>query len=257
MSPNEQMLWNKVNAFQMDEADSSFSFSDRLARENGWTKNYALRVVDEYKKFLFLCCVTDQGVTPSDAVDQAWHLHLTYTKSYWVELCSNTLGIELHHNPTKGGKKEAGKFDTFYTHTIALYQDKFRAEPPRDIWQDNHDRFTDIYFQRINLKHFWLIKKPSLRLKSYLPLLGIFAFAPLFIQASFGVSSYIFLGLLIVFGFIVYKKRGSGGNNPRCSTTGCGSGGVHNSHHSDSGCGSGCSGCSGSSGCSGCGGGGD
>lgn len=252
MDPKEQMHWNKIKAFQIDEADSSFSFSDRLARENGWTKTYALRVIEEYKKFLFLCCITDKGLTPSDPVDQAWHLHLTYTKSYWVDFCRNTIGKELHHTPTKGGQKEADKFDVFYTHTSAIYKEKFNSEPPRDIWQDNHDRFTDIHFQRINIRMYWLLKKPSYPLTSYLLLLGIIAFASLFIQASFDVSSYLFIGFLLVLGVIAYKRRGTGGNNSGCSPTGSGSDSEHNGHHSDSGC----SGCS-SSGCSGCGGGGD
>lgn len=63
MRPQEQCIWNQINAFQIDDSDSRFMFSDRLAPENGWTKTYALRVVEEYKKFLFLCCVTDKGVT--------------------------------------------------------------------------------------------------------------------------------------------------------------------------------------------------
>jgi hypothetical protein len=31
-------------------------------------------------------------VTPSEQVDQVWHLHLTYTRSYWDEFCPNVLG---------------------------------------------------------------------------------------------------------------------------------------------------------------------
>ncbi len=256
MSPKEQMLWNKIKVFQIDEGDSSFSFSDRLARDNGWTKPYALRVIEEYKKFLFLCCVTDTGVTPSDPVDQAWHLHLTYTKSYWIGLCRNTLEKELHHNPTKGGKKEADKFDGFYAHTSVIYKEKFKVEPPGDIWQDSHSRFADIHFRRINLKHYWLLKKPSCRHKSYLVLLGIIAFASVFIQASVDFSSYVFIGLLVVIGIVIYKRRGTGGGNSGCSVSGCSSHSGHSAHHGDSEPGSGCSGCS-AGGCSGCGGGGD
>src|SRR6478735_1062085 len=115
MTPIENELWMRIEQFELDEPGVAFKFSDRLARENGWTKAYAKRVIKEYKKFIFLCCISTHGVTPSDPVDQAWHLHLTYTRSYWIDLCKNTLNREIHHNPTKGGQKEAEKFDGFYT----------------------------------------------------------------------------------------------------------------------------------------------
>ena len=125
---NEQTLWSKISSFELDDPNASFRFSERLSRENGWPYHFALRVIEEYRKFIFLCCVTETGITPSDAVDQAWHLHLTFTKSYWIDLCKNTLGKEIHHNPTKGGENEAKKFDDFYTYTSAFYKEKFDAE---------------------------------------------------------------------------------------------------------------------------------
>src|SRR6476620_1639982 len=100
MLPEEQLLWHKLEMFSLDESSASFCFSDRLAKENGWSKAYALQVIEEYKKFLFLCCATTTGVTPSDPVDQAWHLHLTYTCSYWIDLCKHKLGQDVQHNPT-------------------------------------------------------------------------------------------------------------------------------------------------------------
>src|SRR6185295_3548465 len=97
---------------------------------------------------------TNAGVTPSDPVDQAWHLHLTYTRSYWIDLCKNTLGKEIHHNPTKGGEKEAKKFEHYYSDLHSLYKEKFLVEHPGDIWHDSRTRFTDIDFQRINLRRY-------------------------------------------------------------------------------------------------------
>ena len=43
----------------------------------------------------------------SEQVDAAWHLHLTYTRSYWDRFCKETLGQPLHHDPTRGGPAEA------------------------------------------------------------------------------------------------------------------------------------------------------
>jgi hypothetical protein len=257
MTAAEHDLWQKIKDFSLDDPSVSFCFSDRLARENGWSKAYALRVVEEYKKFLFLCCVTSDGVTPSDPVDQAWHLHLTYTRSYWINLCRDTLAKDIHHNPTKGGSGEAKKFIGFYTTTHDLYQQKFGTPPPPDIWQDHHTRFTDIHFQRVNVNRHWIIPKPKRPAKRLFVLLGCILFALLSIQAiSWDVPNLLFISFLIVICVAVYRNRGKGGDSSGCTASSCGTDTSHSGHHGDSGCGSGCSGCS-SSGCSGCGGGGD
>lgn len=274
MEAQEKELWARLQSFEIDDPAADFKFSARLARENGWTIPYSLRVVEEYKKFIFLCCVTKQGVTPSDPVDQAWHLHLTFTRSYWTDLCKNTLGQEIHHNPTKGGKQEANKFDGFYTSTHQLYKDKFGHEPPADIWQDNHTRFSDIDFQRVNVGKYWLVRK--LPETAYVVLVLILA-AVCFtlIQAADSVSPFIVIGVIILLVRAVYKAetkrndQGPGNSNDNSGGTGCSGDGSDwhssGSHHGHSGCSgghhggdsgcsshSGCSGCS-SSGCSGCG----
>lgn len=158
----ENQLWQSIKEFPLDIPTAKLTFSNRLARENNWTKAYTEAVIAEYRKFLFLCCITPKGsmITPSDAVDQAWHLHLTYTKSYWKELCEQTLQREIHHNPTQGGAEENNKFENCYEHTFALYREKFGIEPPENIWLDNKKRFAPDNFVRINTKNYLLIQKP-------------------------------------------------------------------------------------------------
>jgi hypothetical protein len=258
MTTPELTLWNKIKHFQLDEPQVDFKFSDRLARENGWSIAYSLRVIEEYKKFIFLCCITDSGVTPSDPVDQAWHLHLTFTKSYWIDLCKNTLEKEIHHNPTKGGEKEAAKFNEFYTGTRNIYVEKFGVQQPIDIWQPNKTRFSDINFQRINLKRYWLIKKPG-RFLQYQIIVAVIALIGICsIQATSNylpiiVIAVVFISIVIIAKSYTRKNKSNNKNNSGsgCGGSGCSTGGGHHGH---SGCGSGCSGCSGS-GCSGCGGG--
>jgi hypothetical protein len=271
MTSSELNLWTKINSFQLDNPGDEFRFSDRVARENGWTKDYAQRVILEYKKFIYLCCVSDQGVTPSDPVDQVWHLHLTYTKSYWNNFCQDTIGKQIHHNPTKGGKKEVKKFNEYYTHLQDLYKAHFNSDPPPDIWQSNEIRFSDIDFQRVNLKRYWLIKKPSRIFFSILTLLLIAIIGMVSIQAVGAVVLYLVISSAAVAVITTLvstirknnkNKSGKGRNGiSGCSVTGCfGNSGYHsdgsgrNSGDSGHDAGhSGCSGCS-SSGCSGCGG---
>jgi len=77
MTKEQKQLWDKISHFKIDDENIHFTFSKRLARENKWSLEYSKKVIEEYKKFIFLCCVTKTGVTPSDQVDQAWRLHLT------------------------------------------------------------------------------------------------------------------------------------------------------------------------------------
>ena len=77
-------LWNRIKDFEFGLSEASLSFTDRLSRENGWDAPYAERVVDEYRRFCFLAMAAGHPVTPSEQVDQVWHLHLLYTENYWT-----------------------------------------------------------------------------------------------------------------------------------------------------------------------------
>jgi len=264
MTPFEKDLWDKLSGFSPDEAGQAFKFSDRLARDNGWTKTYALAVVEEYKKFLFLCAITTTGVTPSDAVDQAWHLHLTYTRSYWTDLCRNILGKEIQHNPTKGGQQEATKYLDFYEQTLTLYHSKFGTLPPEDIWPNSGKRFSDIDFVRVNKRTNWVLPKPESNHKWFaIKLLLVFVLTMYcFKEAAAAWKPFaITVGIFVMVGMLFFqfnqepaeRRRRDADSGGGCAG-GCSDSDGHGHGHGDSGCSSGCSGCSGS-GCSGCGGG--
>ena len=83
MTAEEQRLWQQIQAFRFDEGSSAFPFAVRLARDNDWSYGFTVRVIREYRRLVFLAVAAGHPVTPSDQVDQAWHLHLLYTHSYW------------------------------------------------------------------------------------------------------------------------------------------------------------------------------
>lgn len=82
---------------------------------------------------MFLCVTTGHMCTPSVHVDEAWHLHLLYTKSYWDKLCKEVLGRPIHHQPSEGGTSENTRFAGLYERTLNSYASVF-GEPPADIW---------------------------------------------------------------------------------------------------------------------------
>lgn len=164
MTEKELLVWEKIRDFELDDTESSFTFTDRLARENSWSMQYATRAVFEYKKFIFLICIDPGPKTPSDEIDQVWHLHLLYTYSYWQEMCKNLLNKDIHHGPTKGAEQR-DDFKNYYAETKRLYEKYFNAAPPIDIWPNEQERFSQIHFSRVNRHTNWVIPKLKLRKK--------------------------------------------------------------------------------------------
>lgn len=164
IDPQNDALWQKIEDHDFDDPDADFNFTNRLARENGWKPDYASRVVEEYKRFVYLAIRAGHEVTPSDAVDQAWHLHLTYSRNYWDEFCKDVLEMPLHHGPTKGGKPEAEKYWEQYHRTLDSYQELSGEPPPADIWPSPRDRFADVSaMRRVNGAQNWVIRKPNIQ----------------------------------------------------------------------------------------------
>jgi len=148
----------------LDDPEAKLPFSRRLARENGWSRYFACRVIEEYKRFCYLALVAGHPVTPSEDVDQAWHLHLLYTRSYWGDYCVEVLGQPLHHGPTRGGSEEQTKFRDWYTATLESYECVFFSSPPPDIWPPAEVRFAPSAFRRVDTVSSWIVPKPRIRL---------------------------------------------------------------------------------------------
>jgi hypothetical protein len=152
-------LWVRLQDIAFDDLDSAFPFTARLARDNGWSLGFARRAVEEYRRFVYLAMVGAREATPSDEVDQVWHLHLTYTRHYWGPFAA-ALGAPLHHGPTKGGAAEQARYSNAYAATLALYTEEFGAAPPADLWPAPEKRFSDAsHMQRLNVKRHLVISK--------------------------------------------------------------------------------------------------
>jgi len=134
MEQRHLSLWNKIQAFPLDKPGVAIPFSGKLAASQNWSADFTSRAVAEYRKFLLLCCILENGAAPSHTVDEVWHLHLTYTSSYWMDLCRDTLGKDIHHYPSAGGDEEDLKHREWYRETLESYRSVFGVEPPSDIW---------------------------------------------------------------------------------------------------------------------------
>lgn len=134
--------WQAISTYAVGPDDAPLTFAARLARENRWSLDHAERVIGEYRRFCYLACIAGQEVTPSDAVDQAWHLHLTYTRDYWERFCPEVLGMALHHGPTRGTGADRTRYYEQYAATLKLYEVTFGQVPPEDVWPSAARRFN-------------------------------------------------------------------------------------------------------------------
>lgn len=231
-------LWQRVKQFRVGDDAAALSFVDRLAQDNGWARAYAEEVYEEYLKFVYLMALGEGIRTPSDAVDQAWHLHLSYSKSYWTDMCRDTLTIKLHHGPTLGGNEEAEKYRAAYAHTLAAYEREFGHQPIPRIWPPVNLRFSKFNrYQRVNTADRFIVGKRTL-IVGGAAIVGLTMAAtanadPAFLRGALGTLFIIFgiptVALLLLAAIGKFGKRDGGGG-------GCGAGG---------GCGGGCGGCGG------------
>ncbi|MBB4806901.1 hypothetical protein HNP38_002197 [Chryseobacterium defluvii] len=248
---NDDGLWQRIVNFSIDKPDAAFPFSRKLAKEENWTLDFTKKAIEEYKKFVYLCCILPNGASPSETVDKVWHMHLIYTQNYWEEFCPDILKRKLHHHPSSGGPKEKLKHEDWFADTLKNYREIFQQEAPEEIWNQRNEK--------------------SVRRNNRRRILGIFFMIfILFIANSCsdreGFSNMmcavaVISGGVFFFGLIGALSEDSGvssyhkkdRNNEDGSGGGCGgAGGGSGGSCSGGGCGGGCGGCGGCGG--GCGG---
>lgn len=249
MKQPEDALWRALAAMRITPADAALGFTTRLAHEQAWTAAYAEAVVEEYRRFLYLAAISEEPVTPSDHVDQAWHLHLTYSRHYWDILCGTILKRPLHHDPSTGGADQDARHHAQYRATLARYRATFRVVPAPGIWPTAPAESAQPTAP-VDRERYWLLSR------SVTGHAGGIAAATLLITAcaglagngaSEGASAMAIPVIAIAIGFVLLGLAMVSGRN---------SSKRKNGRDGGSSCGSSCSSDSSSDGGSSCGGGG-
>jgi hypothetical protein len=127
-------LWDEIASKFGGQNPFTKAFADKLSRKFNWKKNFALKAMWEYKKFVYMGVISDFSVTPSKVIDQVWHEHLLFSSGY-RKFCKEIIRYDFDHNPelvSVGSQTEA--FQSQYFHTIELYKKEFGLEPPPEIW---------------------------------------------------------------------------------------------------------------------------
>lgn len=153
-------MWRKLEDFDFDGRPVKVSFTEKLARENDWSLSFAQCALEEYRRFLFLSVAADHVICPSEAVDRVWHLHLTYTDSYWNRLCGDILQKKLGHDPSPGFEDDRQKHVDLYNQTLASYKACFNEAPPSYFWPEADLRFGEPpRTRKVDLSRSWVLPK--------------------------------------------------------------------------------------------------
>jgi uncharacterized protein (TIGR04222 family) len=131
----QQALWARIDVHPIGGSDGATALFERLRREQRWSAAQAAQALREYRRFVFLCCVAPDEMTPSKAIDAVWHLHLLFTRDYWDGFCAAALQRPLHHAPALGSS-DAPRHRRQYAHTRAAYA-RFFGPPPAAWWPDD------------------------------------------------------------------------------------------------------------------------
>lgn len=217
-SAQQRELWQRIDAHDFGTADCALSFVRKLAREHGWSPAHADGAIREYKRFCFLAAVAGHAVSPSDAVDEVWHQHLTYSRDYWQRYCPNVLGSDLHHEPTRGGRDQDRLHYGQYAETLASYQRWF-GPPPEAFWPSAlAHTASPARFRRVDLVRSWLLPRPTWPrpdwrqlataavLLSIAPLLQALPLNPLDFDGSTFLGLYVAL-FLVCIGIVALLRR--------------------------------------------------
>ena len=113
---------------------STKAFAHKLANKLNWNVSFAMKAINEYKKFIYLGLISDFVVTPSRLIDKVWHEHMLFTAGY-RDFCNNVIHHQFDHFPELVPMDDqTGVFSAQYMDTLALYKAEFNMDAPEAVW---------------------------------------------------------------------------------------------------------------------------
>lgn len=125
--------WHVLKSYPLGGTEHEL-FLDQLEEDLGWDSLTCLRTILEYKKFLYLNCITTKTVVPSDKVSEIWQQHFSFEADYQEAVCTRILNQEIDNTPSMQRQLSIQYLKNEYWHTLYLYEKTFEVAPPTDIW---------------------------------------------------------------------------------------------------------------------------
>ncbi|MFM8747040.1 MAG: hypothetical protein ACKOED_10295 [Aestuariivirga sp.] len=129
-------LWLKLNMMNAEGLTAFAPLAQALQTQLGYNAAAAQRIIEEYRKFLFLAMRAGHQVIPPGIVNDAWLMHIENVQDYW-----ETLGGMISERPLAHGLGTAGGAPAAdaWKATLDSYERIFGAKPPMDIWGGGPD----------------------------------------------------------------------------------------------------------------------
>lgn len=124
-------LWLKLNLMNADGLQAFAPLMDMMQKQMGQNAETAQRVIEEYRKFLFLAMRAGHQVIPPGPVNDAWMMHLQNAQNYW-----ESLGQMITERPGAQGvdARQFASIADAWKATLESYEKIFGMKPPMDIW---------------------------------------------------------------------------------------------------------------------------
>lgn len=139
MAMTDPDLWSRIRDYPLphrEEIDDMAeperhcrTFIHNVRKDGDWTDESAERLVEEYRRFLYLKARSGGQLTPPKVIDKVWHMHLAMGDDFKARFCTE-IGIKMIHET--GMARDVALAS--YTRGYETYAEEFGGRPPKDIW---------------------------------------------------------------------------------------------------------------------------
>ena len=124
-------LWLKLNMMNAQGLQAFAPVMKMVEQQMGANAETSARIIEEYRKFLFLAMRAGHQVIPPGTINDVWMMHMQNAQNFW-----ENLGQMITERPVAGGvdAKAMGDMAAAWTATLKSYETIFGTKPPMDIW---------------------------------------------------------------------------------------------------------------------------
>lgn len=199
----ENPIWDQLKNYQFDSPDPTETFSERLARKGGWTKEFTREVIEEYRKFLFLIATEKCILIPSPSVDLAWCIHTEHYYFHWNKLRLEILKCDVQRFVPDSEDNNTSWNAKQYQRTLQLYSWHFQTYPLAVLWPTSDEWFNP------RLKLWFKINGKTATLQfNYVMVTGFILL--FFFQLGYpSMPAFVFTFVTLIITFFIYRFCGT------------------------------------------------
>lgn len=202
LSEKNQHLWARLESYSFPKG-----IIEKFERQYPFIANETTPFLfDEFKKFVFLSCISNDTIIISQRLDLIWHHYLTFTKEFWDIFCKEVLQREFHHLPSDGSQEAFKIHKKAYEATLDFYEVVFGTLAPESAWELPADRFSLSIYQYVDSSKYACLASKDLNKLALLPSIIVGLIFCLTLPYDFKWASLI-LGWLTWFIIVIHFDK--------------------------------------------------